>query len=109
MRIQFLQKAILSPFLFVIFFALSLTGILLFFHIKNGPIIVLHEWSGIAFVVVGMVHLSLNFAQFFAYLKAVKAWISFALAVVLAIALLLVGLNHHGGSHRPHAAPQTQR
>lgn len=100
MRNPILQKPVLSPFVALSFIAISATGILLFFHIKNGPIIVIHEWFGWAFVAAGLIHLLLNIKQFFAYLKLKSGWASIAVALVLTVALTVIGLNHRGGPDR---------
>ncbi len=108
MKPSVVQKPILSPFLLTVFAAVAVTGVLLFFHIKNGLIVVVHEWLGMVFVIAGAVHVILNFRQFLAYCKLTRAWIGVVLALVLIGFFAVAGLNHHGGPHgRPGAgAPQ---
>jgi uncharacterized membrane protein len=36
------------------------SGIYLFFHLKSRPIVLIHEWSSIIFVVACAVHIALN-------------------------------------------------
>lgn len=100
MKDPILQKPVLSPFLVTIFAAISVTGVLLFFHIKNGSIVVVHEWLGLIFVVTGLIHLILNFRQFSAYLKLRRSWIAITAAALLILVLALAGLNHKGGHNR---------
>lgn len=109
MKPSVVQKPVLSPFLLTVFAAVAVTGVLLFFHIKNGPIVVIHEWLGMAFVIAGVLHIVLNFRQFLSYCKLARAWIGIVLALVLVGLFALAGLNHHGGPHgRPgEGAPQS--
>jgi len=92
-----LQKPILSPFIVIVFLVISVTGALLFFHVKNGTIVTLHEWSGWVFVAVGCVHVFINRNPLFCYLKTPKGRIAMLVAVCLAIVLGVVGVNRKGG------------
>ncbi|MFT3783853.1 MAG: DUF4405 domain-containing protein [Nibricoccus sp.] len=100
MRIPASAKPSLSPFVAVAFLVISLTGALLFFHIKNGVVMVLHEWFGWAFIVAGLVHILLNLKPLLSYSKFRSGWVSLWLALMLTVALAIVGLNHHGNPHR---------
>jgi len=91
------QKTILSPFVAVGFSVISITGVLLFLHVKNGPIIVLHEWFGWAFVVSGLIHVLLNLRPLLSYLTLRKGLWSFAAALVLTLGLGLLGLTRKPG------------
>lgn len=92
-------KPICSPALVVGFMVLSVTGGLLFFHVKNGSIMVLHQWFGWVFVAAGLLHLALNLTPLLAYLKLRRAWLSLAAAVFLAIVFGAIGLRHKGPPH----------
>ena len=37
-----------------------LSGLLLLFHLKSRPIVMIHEWGGLIFAVVCLIHLTLN-------------------------------------------------
>lgn len=79
------DRSFISPFVAVTFFAVSITGILMLFHIKLGGIHAIHEWGGIAFVVGGSIHLILNWKAFTSYFKKSKA-----MYVVLAGGLIML-------------------
>ncbi|PTX99079.1 DUF4405 domain-containing protein [Opitutus sp. ER46] len=99
------SKPSLSPFVAVAFAVISITGVLLFFHVKNGPIMVLHEWFGWAFVIAGAVHVLLNWRPLLGYLKLRRGVLSLTVALVLVVALGALGWNHRGGPHgRPMVA-----
>jgi hypothetical protein len=102
------SKVAVSPFVAVAFAVIGVTGVLLFFHVKNGPVMVLHEWFGWAFVLGGAVHLLLNFRPLLAYLRQRAGVTSLACALVLVAALFAAGLHqpahgHHGPAGRPDA------
>ncbi len=95
-----LNKVSLSPFVAVAFVVISVTGGLLFFHVKNGPIMALHEWFGWLFVVAGLVHALLNIRPLLAYLRQPAALLSVGVAGTLALALWGLGALHEGEHQR---------
>ena len=99
------QKATVSPFMAIAFVVVSATGGLLFFHIKNGVIITLHEWFGWAFIVVGCVHLFLNRKPFVSYMTMRKGLLSLLIVLCLALAIGAIGAHRKGGKHKPDRAP----
>lgn len=100
-------KTWLSPFVTVAFAVISITGALLFFHVKNGSVLALHEWFGWLFIAAGLVHLVMNFRPLAAYLRWPAARVSLVVAGVL-VALLWIGGARHEGEHgrRGHAPAQ---
>ncbi|HLP08186.1 MAG TPA: DUF4405 domain-containing protein [Opitutaceae bacterium] len=98
MKSTVLDKTWLSPFVGVAFLVIAATGMLLFFHVKSGPIIALHEWFGWLFIVAGAVHVLLNLRPLLAYLRRPLALVSIGAAVVL-VALLWAGGARHEREH----------
>lgn len=96
MKNKLIDRTWLSPFTSVAFGVIGVTGLLLFFHVKNGPIMALHEWFGWTFVVAGALHLLLNWRPLLSYLRRWSAVA--ALAGGLA---LVVGLAVGGASGQP--------
>jgi len=84
-----LNKSQISPILAVLYIITSVTGICLFFHIHGKMIIVLHEWLGIIFVIISILHIMLNWKIFAAYFKKTTgaAMIGLALFISLIIAV----------------------
>ena len=107
MKPSVVQKPFVSPFLFSIFLAVGVTGTLLFFHVKNGPIVVIHEWLGMAFVVAGLIHILLNFRTLLAYFKTRQCWVATLAAVLLIALFAIAGFNHGEGRHGPHGSPDS--
>lgn len=95
-----LHKTWISPFVAVAFAVIAVTGLLLFFHVKNGPIMALHEWFGWLFVIAGAVHLLLNLRPLLAYLKQPAALISLGVGLALVAFLWFGGAAHEQEHHR---------
>lgn len=103
MKNALLNKTWLSPFVAAAFAVIAVTGVLLFFHFKNGPIMVLHEWFGWGFVVAGTVHALLNLRPLLAYLRQTAALVSLGVALILVVGLTLAGAGHEQGpGHHGH-------
>jgi len=91
------HKSWLSPFLFTAFAVISITGIMMLFHIKVPGFHTLHEWLGLAFVIAGIVHLTLNWRMFAKYFSSKNAAIGLIAAVVLGIFIVSVApQGQHG-------------
>jgi len=91
------QRTTVSPFTAIAFIILSVTGALLFFHVKNGSVVTLHEGFGWAFILSGCLHLLLNLKPLLAYMTRRSAILSVLLALAFALALGLIGFHRKGG------------
>ncbi len=106
MKLPGVEKTFLSPFVAVVFAVIAATGVLLFFHVKNGPIMSLHEWFGWIFVVAGTVHTALNIRPLLAYLRRPAAQTAVGVAMVLAVLLSFAGARHEQEhKHRGYEVP----
>jgi hypothetical protein len=83
----------LNPSLTLAFLIVSVTGMMLFFHIGGGSIHPLHEWMSVVFLILCIVHLSLNWKLLWAYLKHGPITLSFIVIFLLSAVLLLAGGN----------------
>ena len=93
------HKTWVSPFIAISSIVTSVTGILLFFHIKNGVIFSLHEWLGWAFVVISVIHLLLNWKPFICYFKKKAAYLSILAISVFALVLVFNGSTKQNDFH----------
>ena len=55
-----LNRNLITPFIFLIFLVVGLSGILMFFHVFDGYIEVVHELLGVTFVVFAIFHVIVN-------------------------------------------------
>jgi hypothetical protein len=88
----------LSPLVAVLFTAIAVTGILMWLHVRVPGIKGLHEFGGLAFALVGLVHLASNWRALVAYFRKTQAWIALG-AGAIACAVLLVGGAFGGEDH----------
>ena len=84
------HKSWLSPLLFVLFVALSISGLLMMFHLWAPGMKTIHQWGGIIFLIGGVFHLSLNWKLFTHYFKSKTAVISASAAAIVIIATMLI-------------------
>jgi hypothetical protein len=108
MKNPLLSRTWISPFVAVAFAVIAVTGVMLFFHIKSGPIMALHECFGWLFVVAGGVHLLLNLRPLLAYLKQPAALVSLGVGLMLVAFLWFGGAQHEGEHHRRGYGPPAQ-
>jgi hypothetical protein len=105
MKNPIFQKTVFSPFLFVDFAAIVVTSLLLFFHVHGAVIMTVHKWAGITFVVLGLLHMILNFRTFLSYFRLYRAYIAVLVGVGMVAGLMAWGANRQGVNHR---SPQGQ-
>lgn len=83
------DKSWLSPFLLVTYLAVSITGILMLFHIRFPGLNSIHEWVGLAFVIASILHVCVNWARLKSYFtmkrSTTKAVWATAIAVILVV------------------------
>ena len=90
----------LLPALALTFFIVALTGIMMMFHLGVGGIKPLHEWMSVIFLILCIIHLSINWNVFMVHLKKGPAIVSIILICILSILLLARGGgNDRGGRH----------
>lgn len=104
----FFKKPWISPFMACSFLIIAVSGILMFFHVKTGALIILHEWIGLFFIVAAVLHIVLNWRAFLSYLMDRKAAVSIIAALTLSFLLMVTGILSDGGhdSHRGHPNPK---
>jgi hypothetical protein len=90
----------LHPSLMLTFIIVGLTGILLLFHIDVRGIKHLHEWMSVVFLILCIVHLSLNWKAFLVHFKKGPVALS-VIGLGLLSVLLLFGASG-GDGHGSH-------
>jgi len=86
-----LDRSWISPFIALSFLVISVTGLMMLFHIKGHAISYLHQWMGIIFVIAGVLHLACNWKGFLTFFKN-KTQSAFAIILVIAL-MVLFGLS----------------
>lgn len=94
----------ITPLVIGSFVLLSVTGVLMFFHLDTGMNKVVHEWFSWLFVAGAGLHLALHNASFKKYLASTTGrWVM--AAFVLALGLSFVSFGGAGGSKPPFVVP----
>lgn len=94
----------ITPLVIGSFVLLSVTGVLMFFHLDSGLNKVVHEWFSWLFVAGAGLHLALHNASFKKYLaSATGRWVILGFMVLLALSF--VPLGGSGGSKPPFIVP----
>ncbi len=102
------KRAWLSLMTGLTFFAIGLTGILMFFHVRVPGITLLHELGGLMFVVVAIWHVKLNWRSIVRYCSRPAGKLALAASTVVLGAFLGLGLGHdHHTDHGPCAPEAT--
>jgi hypothetical protein len=91
----------LSPLTGLSFLVIGFTGILMFFHVRLPGMTLLHEFGGILFVIVAVLHLKLNWRPLLSYCKQRQGRIALYAGATIMALLLVLGLGHEDG-HRQH-------
>lgn len=89
----------LLPALTLTFFIVALTGMMMMFHIGIGGIKPLHEWMSVLFLILCVVHLTINWKVFLAHLKK-GPFIASAITIGLLSLLLLASGGSRDGDGR---------
>ncbi|PSH03675.1 MAG: hypothetical protein CXZ00_10850 [Acidobacteria bacterium] len=94
-----------SPVTAVTFVALTISGLLMLFHIRIPGMRNLHEWTGVVFAFAGIFHLALNWRMLVNHLSTKTGIIAAVSVCVLCVALLAMGdkkgKRHGQDNHGP--------
>lgn len=90
----------LHPSLMLSFIIVGLTGILLLFHIDARGIKHLHEWMSVVFLILCILHLSLNWKAFWIHLKKGPIALSIiSIGLLSALLLFNAGAKDRQGTY----------
>ncbi len=89
-------KVWVTPLTIAVFTVIGVSGLMLFFGFFEGQVKEMHEWLGVAFVLVALLHVAKNWRPFTLMLRlpAMKASVG---AVALAATVFVVGATMGGG------------
>ena len=84
------SRKYVTPFITLVFLVLSITGILMFFHLFDGYTEVVHEFIGLIFIICALLHIAINWKALKVHLK----WGIVIPAILLLAALSLLLMFH---------------
>jgi hypothetical protein len=94
MKTRFIEKSWLSPFLAVSFLMVASTGIVLLFHGRVFPLMVLHEFMSVFFCIAGLLHTWVNWRPLIGYFRQRKAFVSLAVGILMGSLFVAMALGH---------------
>jgi hypothetical protein len=92
-----------SPITAGCFIALGISGLMMMFHMRIPGVHGLHEWMGILFCIVGILHLAINWRTLVSYLRTRKGAVAAAAIIILSAVMLM------GGEEERHEGPHGRR
>ena len=101
-----LLRTYATPVSFVTFVGVGLTGLLMFFGVRGGPLSEIHEWAGVIFVVALVLHLARNWRGVLAMLSTTSGkLIAGGLGAVTVVLILIMLPYGGGGQHQNRHGP----
>jgi hypothetical protein len=100
-----LLRTYATPVSLFSFIGVGLTGMLMFFGVRGGPLGEIHEWVGVVFVVALVLHLARNWRGVLAMLSTTSGKLIGVGLSVVTVALILITLPYGGGQHQNRHGP----
>lgn len=94
------SRKIVTPVTGVLSLVIGISGVMLFFHLGEGLVKGVHEWLGIVFAVVMLLHLALNWKAFKHHFRRPAAWVGSGIVSAISVMFLVSSL-----SGTPHENP----
>lgn len=80
------------------FAIISITGVFMFFDIKNSATKFLHEWLGLAFVIISLLHIMANFGAFKRYFSGAKFGINLGILALSVLVFAFMSFANEGNN-----------
>lgn len=88
-----MPRKIVTPITGVLALVIGVSGVMLFFHLGEGLVKEAHEWLGVAFAVVMLVHLALNWKAFKHHFRKPAAWVGSGIVSAISVMFLVASLS----------------
>ena len=85
-----------TPLAVALFTVVGISGVLIFFHLGEGPLKGLHEWLGLAFVAASALHVARNWNGFVKIVKTKRTQALIGLTGIATAALIMVSAQGGG-------------
>ena len=89
----------------VLSLVVGVSGVILFFHLARGSVRTIHEWLGLVFVAVTLLHILRHRSSFASLLRQPRTHVQFAGAALI-LAMLALALPTHSGGSATHRMAQ---
>lgn len=91
--LNYLPRKFVTPITGVLSLVIGISGVMLFFHLGAGMVKGVHEWLGIAFAVIMLVHLALNWNAFKQHFKRPAAWAATGVITTITAVFLVTSVS----------------
>lgn len=89
-----LPRKVITPLTGALSLVIGISGVMLFFHLGEGLVKEAHEWLGIAFAVVMLVHLAMNWKAFKQHFRKPSAWVGTGVVSAISVMFLVASLSN---------------
>lgn len=93
-------RKVITPITGALSLVIGISGVMLFFHFAEGLVKGVHEWLGMAFAAVMLLHLAINWKAFKHHFSKPTAWVGTGMVSALSVMFLVASL-----SGTPHENP----
>ncbi len=95
---DYLPRKIITPITGVLSLVIGISGVMLFFHFGEGLVKGVHEWLGIVFALIMLIHLTLNWNAFIKHFKKPIAWAGTGIVTAISAMFLVTAMSSTNGS-----------
>jgi protein-S-isoprenylcysteine O-methyltransferase Ste14 len=88
-----LPRKVITPITGALSLVIGISGVMLFFHLEEGLVKGVHEWLGMAFILVMLAHLALNWRTFKQHFTKPAAWLGAAAVSAITVMFLIASLS----------------
>lgn len=85
----YISRKVVTPLTAALSLVIGISGVMLFFHVEDGLVKGVHEWLGMAFAVVMLIHLAMNWKAFKQHFKKPAAWVGTGVVTVISVAFIV--------------------
>lgn len=104
---NYLPRRFVTPITGILSLVIGISGVMLFFHLGAGMVKGVHEWLGIAFAVIMLAHLALNWNAFKQHFKKPIAWLSAGVITAITAIFLVTSASDQNGGNPMYAIVQS--
>jgi methyl-accepting chemotaxis protein len=90
---KFSSRKIVTPLTGALSLVIGISGVMLFFHFEEGLVKGVHEWLGMAFAAIMLVHLIQNWKAFKQHFRKPAAWVGTGIVSAISVVFLVSSLT----------------
>lgn len=103
MKTGILDRSWLSPLTGLVFLVTATTGLMLFFHVRGAFLFTLHQWMGILFIFIGILHVACNWKSLKTHFRGKSVFIPLVVVSGVSVVILFFANGHYSDNGRDRA------